>query len=228
MYNEEKRAPKFLNELINFSKKNLKNYELIFVDDGSKDKTLDMCKAFKTKNIKIKIISYKKNQGKGFAVKTGVFNAKGEKIIFIDADGSIPPEEISKMLRKLSKYDVVVGNRSSKKSVIKQSNIRKVTGTSFNILVNILFKININDNLCGFKGFKKEVACNLFKELIDKRWLFDVELFYKIKKKKYSLYRLPIVWEHKTGSKIKFFDPIIMMLKLINLRIKLLKKPSKI
>src|SRR3989344_5990975 len=103
-YNESKRIRSFLKDLVNFAKKG--NYE-------------------------IKIISYKPNMGKGYAVKTGIMKARGEYIIFIDADGSIHPKEIPKMERMLKEYDIVVGDRSSVFSKIKQPRARRFLGVVF-------------------------------------------------------------------------------------------------
>lgn len=218
-YNEEKRMKPFLSELIEFSKENLKNYELIVVNDGSTDKTLEILHDF----LEIKIITYKHNKGKGGAVREGVLMANGEKIIFIDADGSINPDQIPSMAEKLKEYDVVVGDRTAKGSDIKTPKKRKFTGIFFNILAGIIFQSKIKDNLCGFKGFKKKAAKDLFRGLISYGWIFDVELFYKIKKKNYSLYQLPLYWEHRKGSKIKLLEPVRMFFQLIKLRIKLVK-----
>jgi len=222
VYNEEDRIVNFLEDLLKFAKSNLKNYELIFVDDGSVDKTLEIIKGEVKNNKNVKIISYRPNIGKGFAVKKGVFATNGELILFIDADGSIRVNQIRKMLEKLEHYDIVVGDRSCKESDVKQPFLRKIIGIVFNMYVDMLFNSEIRDNLCGFKGFHKEVARELFKDLIVERWLFDVELFYKIKKKNYSLYQLPIEWEHREGSKIKLIDPLKMIFQLIVLRIKLI------
>ena len=226
-YNEEKRITNFLDDLLKFSESNLKNYEIIFVDDGSTDNTLKVIKN-KIKNKEhIKIISYAKNQGKGEAVRRGVLAANGEKILFIDADGSIHPNQIPILLEKLGNYDVVVGDRSSKESKIKITFLRKATGVLFNIYVKRLFHTETRDNLCGFKGFKKKVAKDLFSDLISKRWLFDVELFYKIKKRKYSLYKLPFEWEYRGESKIGIFEPFKMLFQLILLRLRLNKNVKK-
>ncbi len=217
-YNEENRIKPFLTELIQFSKDNLKDYEIIVVNDGSKDKTLDILKEFSKD---IKIVSYDKNKGKGGAVREGVLSSIGEKVLFIDADGSIQPDEIPKMLKKLDSYDVVVGDRASKDSDVNAIALRNLTGKLFNFYVNLLFRYKNWDNLCGFKGFKKEIARDLFTDLIAYGWIFDVELFYKIHKKNYTLYKLPIKWLHKGDSKIKLFDPLKMFFQLIKLRMKL-------
>jgi hypothetical protein len=101
-----------------------------------------------------------------------------------------------------------------------------MTGLMFNKYVNFLFNLDINDNLCGFKGFKKEIAKELFNSLISKKWIFDVELFYRIKQKGYSLFQQPIRWINKKDSKIKPFDPIKMAFQLILLK-KSLKSQKK-
>ena len=217
-YNEENRIKPFLTNLIQFSKDNLKDYEIIVVNDGSKDKTLDILKEF-SKNIGI--ISYDTNKGKGGAVREGVLSSIGEKVLFIDADGSIQPDEMPKMLEKLDNYDVVVGDRASKDSDVNAIALRNMTGKLFNFYVNMLFRYKNWDNLCGFKGFKKEIAKDLFTDLIAYGWIFDVELFYKIHKKHYTLYKLPIKWVHKGDSKIKLLDPFKMFFQLIKLRMKL-------
>jgi dolichyl-phosphate beta-glucosyltransferase len=221
-YNEERRIGRFLEELLEFAKAQLDNYEIIIVDDGSVDNTLNVVKNIVKKDRSVRIVSYKPNRGKGFAVKTGVFKSKGEFILFIDSDGSISPEQILKMLKELEKYDVVVGDRGHRESIIRQAKSRKIIGIIFNFYVSILFNSRVRDNLCGFKGFRRRVALELFKNLVDKKWLFDVELFYKIKKRGYSFLNIPIKWEHKTGSKISLFDPFKMLFQLIDLRIRLI------
>ena len=220
-YNEELRMKPFLDTLLKY---NNPKWEFILVDDGSKDRTFSIFKKYKFSNKKI--ISYNENKGKGYAIKTGVLAAKGKYIIFIDADGSIHPSQIKNMLKYLNKYDVVVGNRKSKKSDVKVPLFRKLIGIAFNKYANFLFSINVDDTLCGFKGFKRKVAKDLFRNLIDNRWIFDVELFYKIRKNNHSLHFLPIKWEHKDKSKITLKDVIRMAITMLILRFKLMKKPA--
>lgn len=223
-FNESKRIIPFLKELQLYSK-NWKNYEILFVDDGSTDNTLDILENFAAKNRNARIVSYKPNKGKAFAVKKGIEQSRGQKVIFIDADGSISPEEIPKLAKKLDDYDIVVGSRSLKESRVEANWMRKFTGFLFNSYSNILFKIKIKDCLCGFKGFKRKVALDLFKELKSTGWIFDVEIFYKIRKKGYRLYELPISWVHKGGSKMKLTHPFKMFFQMLKLK-KDLKCPN--
>ncbi|MBI1970500.1 glycosyltransferase family 2 protein [Candidatus Woesearchaeota archaeon] len=217
-YNEEKRINGFLPSLLSFSKKHLRNCEIIIVDDGSTDSTKSVVQQLIQQYPSAKLISYPENKGKGNAVREGVSASKGKYVLFIDADGSIPPEEIPNMVQKLKEHQVVVGSRRIDVSKVKTSPLRKFTGVMFNAYVNLLFRIDIYDNLCGFKGFEKSIAKALFSDLQSMRWIFDVELFYKIKKNNYTLYHLPISWEHRDGSKIRLIDPLKMAIELLKLR----------
>ena len=148
-------------------------------------------------------------------------NSSGDKIIFIDADGSISPKEIPKMLAKLDNYHIVIGDRSSKQSKIKQSYLRYLTGNIYSILANTLFPIRIKDTLCGFKGFKRDIALLLFNEMISIGWIFDLELLYLAKKRGYFIYKLPFAWEHKEGTRMKLYTPLVMAWETIKLRAKM-------
>ncbi len=218
LYNEERRAAEFLAQLCELANAH-KDWEVIFVNDGSTDNTLGLLKSSGIKNSRI--LSYRPNRGKGYAVRKGVAHALGTYIIFIDADGSINPHQIIPMLAHLKKFDVVVGSRASPRSKVTQSVLRRATGIAFNTYVNVLFQIRINDNLCGFKGFKGSVGRKLFSALISNRWIFDVELFYKIRKSGRSLYQMPIAWVYKRQSKMSLTDPFKMAFELIILRCKL-------
>jgi dolichyl-phosphate beta-glucosyltransferase len=217
-YNESGRIGPFLTGLVELVKK--EGYELLVIDDGSTDGTATVSSELISSAPNARVISYSPNRGKGHAVKTGVLASKGDPIIFIDADGSIPPEEIPKMVEELKKYDVVVGDRSSAQSVITQPKLRKFLGVIFNKYVDALFRVQITDFLCGFKGFRREAAKELFEGLVSDRWIFDVELFYKAKKNGYLLYKMPIRWVHKEQSKIKPLDPVKMFGQALSLRLK--------
>lgn len=227
-YNEQLRITSFLKNLLNFSKKNLDSYEIIIVDDGSNDNTYQIVKDLIKDYENAKIITYSENKGKGYAVFQGILNAIGEFVLFIDADGSTPPEEIKNMIKIYRKYDydVIIGTRIDETSSIEnpQPISRKVLSLIFNLYSNILFRLRINDLLCGFKGFKKEIAMRIFQDLKSFRWEFDVEILYKVRKLEYSLYQIPIKWKHEEGSKIKKTDPFFIFLNLFKLRLKFFKK----
>jgi dolichyl-phosphate beta-glucosyltransferase len=222
-YNEEKRIPPFLEKLLQFSKK-IPDYEIIFVNDGSADGTLDLLKSASKKDRHIRIIGHSKNQGKGYAVRQGILAARGRKLIFIDADGSIDPREIAAMSRNLDRYEVVIGSRTHPSSQVRQTFTRKLTSLLFNLYADLLFGIGFGDKLCGFKGFRRDVARSLFGNLLSKRWVFDIELLYLIKRRGYSLFRQPLTWVHKGESKMRLLDPLKIAFELIILRIRLISR----
>ncbi len=225
-YNEETRIRKFLTELVEFSKNRLEDYEIIIVNDGSTDNTRQVIRNIIYNEKHARLINYNTNKGKGHAILQGVLAAKGDFILFIDADGSIHPREIVHMLNYYQKYkiDVIIGSRKSSSSYITmhQPLQRRILSKIFNLYSNLLFRVRINDLLCGFKGFSKEVAKNIFKNLRAFRWEFDVEILYKARKEKYKIFELPIEWKHEEGSKIKTLDPIFIFLNLLILRLRYL------
>ena len=223
-YNEATRIPKFLGNLLEFARKNLESHEIIVVNDGSKDRTKEIVLNIIQGDKRAKLISYNDNMGKGHAVLQGVLKAKGKFILFIDADGSIKPQEILNLhgIYQKYNYDIVIGSRISTLSNITdpQPLSRRLLSKIFNLYSNVLFQIKINDLLCGFKGFSRDVALQIFKNLKAYRWEFDVELLYKARKNGIKVYQLPIEWKHEEGSKMKIYDPIFIFLNLLKLRLR--------
>ena len=212
-YNEEKRIIPLLDALKKYSK----TYEIIVVNDGSKDKTSEAVKKYKN----INLIDRKKNKGKGYTVKEGMLKARGDNIIFMDADMSIKTDQIPKLTEALEKYDVALGSRNLKDSKAKRDLKRKILSIIFNFLVSTMFNLKYSDYLCGFKGFRKEIVKELFEKVSEKGWVFDVELMYYIKIRKYSVKEVPIEWEEKEGSKITNRTVIKMLKNLFTLKKKL-------
>lgn len=221
LYNEEKRARDFLNSLIITCKNKLNKYEIILVNDGSIDNTLDMIKKISLREKNVKIISYKKNVGKSFAILQGIKKAHGEFILFIDADGSISPMEIPKMIEKLKDFDMVIGCRDPKHADIVRPIMRTIISKIFNFMVNSLFKLQVTDVMCGFKGFRRKVIDNMIKDIKSKQWDLDIELIYKARKGGCTIHSLPIKWVHKKGSNINIISSLKIFIELIKIRMNL-------
>ncbi|MDW8055621.1 MAG: glycosyltransferase family 2 protein [Elusimicrobiota bacterium] len=203
VYNEEKRIEQTLHILMNYIKNRFNRYEIIIVDDGSTDKTLQLLQKF-IEYSEIKVVMNKQNLGKGAAVRNGVLNAEGEYIYFTDADLSTPIEELEKFLSYIKDYDIVIGSRATKGSqiLVHQPFYREFMGKTFNKLVKLFFRMNFNDTQCGAKLFKKDVAKKIFSISKINGFAFDVEVLYIAELYGYKIKEVPVLWRHSKGSKV--------------------------
>ncbi len=225
LYNEENRIKKNLKIIQNFLKR--KNIEIIFVNDGSDDGSEKIIKRFisKNKNKKlIQYISYKKNVGKGYALKKGVLNSKKKWILICDVDMSVQPNQIDIWNKKkyiLKDNEAYFASRKHSLSKIETSFVRKLLGVIFNLIIFFLFGIKIKDTQCGFKLFNRNYAKSIFGKISSYRFSFDVELVLLLKKKKINIRELPVNWIHKSGSKLNiFYDMPLMLYDLLKIKFK--------
>ena len=234
-YNEEKRLPKTLAEIEGYLKKQSFESEIIVVSDGSTDRTTEMVKDSMGKIRNLRLIEFKKRQGKGFGVKTGILEAKGEFRIFTDADNSTSIDQIEKMWPYLKKacpepveggYDVVIGSRDIKGAVlgVPQPWIRKIfLGEGFKLLRKIIIGLwNIEDTQCGFKCFTERAAEDVFPKITISRFGFDPEALVIAKKLGYKIKEIPITWINDADSKVKFKNIIEMFLETLKIRLNLI------
>lgn len=202
VFNESKRLDN-LDKVISYleSKKDLKS-EIVVVNDGSTDETLSLLKKLK----EMKIISYNKNRGKGFAVKTGMLGASGDYRLFLDVDLSTPIEELEKVLQQIPKFGVIIGSRKtdSAKVLVKQSFLRENLGKGFTKLSQIILQVGVSDFTCGFKCFSKEAAEAIFNKVRVDRWGFDSEVLFLSKKYGYTVKEVPVSWANDKNTKVRF------------------------
>jgi len=199
-------------------------YEIVVVDDGSTDNTLQITKSIANNNNHINILSNERNSGKGYSVRRGMLSARGEYVFFTDADLSTPIEEIEKCLPYLvNGYDVVIGSRSMPGAdiIVHQPWYREKMGKIFNFMVNVVLLRGIVDTQCGFKGFKRDVAKKVFSRCRIDGFSFDVEALYLSRKFDYKIKELPIRWENSTLSKVSPVKHSIQMFKdLLGIKMK--------
>jgi len=222
-YNEKKRLPRFLSQVISYCKKQTEGYEIIVVDDGSKDETFKIANSYKEQFADLYVVRNKKNRGKGYAVKRGLFRAKGEICLFLDADGSVGPEEIHKNLHYIldEKYDIFVGSRvvKNKAQIRKTRWHRKLIGAVFNFCVQTFLFKDIKDTQCGFKIFRKVIVKPLFSRSHLRGFGFDIEILYLAHKMGYKVKEGPVSWRHVTGSKVNLLiDPVKMFINIFQVR----------
>lgn len=209
VYNEAKRVHN-IEKIFDYLKSKKYKSEVVVVNDGSVDQTLKLLNQIK-KNSKIKIISYQKNQGKGFAIKQGMLSSKGKYRLFLDVDLSTPIEEFEKFISKLSKSDIVIATRKKTGARVKvhQPFLRENMGKGFTFLSQKTLGLKISDFTCGFKCFSDKAAQDIFSKAQINRWGFDSEILFLANKYKYSVTEVPVNWINDSNTKVRFPQDII-------------------
>ena len=204
-YNEEKRIAESLKALSAFCEDHFEKYEIIFVNDGSTDKTKEIVESLSTPYLRT--IHLPSNQGKGHAVKTGMLEAKGNYRFFTDADLPYDLNAISEAMRifHATRCDVVVGARDLPQSTDQSSQtlFRKLMSKGFSALVRFMLKVDTKDTQCGFKGFTAKATEKLFPLSSIKGYAFDVELFLMARTSDLKICKFPVRLIEKHHSKVR-------------------------
>ncbi len=221
-YNEEKRLPGTLRDIDKYLR--TKNYEseILVVSDGSSDKTVEITKSLMLEIRNLKLLEFPEKKGKGFGVRQGIFEAKGDYRVFTDADNSTPVEQIEKMWPYFKEgFDIVIGSRDLKGAVLDppQPWQRKFTGEAFKLVRKIIIGLwEIQDSQCGFKCFTKKATEGIFPKCVIDRFSFDAEVLLIAKKLKYKIKEIPIFWKNDLASKVSFKSMVKMALDLFKIR----------
>lgn len=228
VYNEEDRIIPTLKEIVTYLSLKCTFWEIIVIDDGSKDQTVKCVEEFASQHKEIILLTNLRNHGKGYVVRQGILHSKGEYVLFTDADLSAPIQEVEKLLFHLNEgYDIAIGSRALKDSHIKASFGRKFIGLTFNFIVRILLLPDIVDTQCGFKCFRKNVAQELFKYQKMNGFSFDVEILYLAKMKGYRIQQVSISWYQSSSTRVNLLgDPIKMFIDVLKIwrRLKLWRR----
>lgn len=226
-YNEEKRLPKTLEEIDKYLIRQNYDYEIIVISDGSKDKTVETVKGLQSKIKNLRIIDNKENHGKGYVVRQGLMEAKGDYRLFTDADNSTSVDQVEKMWPWFEKgYDIVIGSREVEGAILDppQPFQRRLTGMAFRFLTDIFTGLwDIIDSQCGFKGFNKKSVEDILPKCRIDRFSFDPEILVLAKRMGYKIKEIPITWKNDLESKVKFKSMAKMGFDLVKIRMNLIK-----
>jgi len=219
-YNESDRIPGMIDALKRFEAKWKADYEVVVVNDGSTDNTLEVLKVklqtSLTKAKRLEFIDVQPNKGKGNALKEGVAAANGDYILTLDADMATAPTDLNRWLKKLPgktfhNNEILIGSREHEQSKVDGNPLRKIMGIVFNLIIQLFTPLNNRDTQCGFKLYPSAIGKELFAALRFTGWAHDVEILYRAHQKGIPITSMPITWKHMEGTKIKVVKDSIMM-----------------
>ena len=196
--------------------------EIIAVDDGSRDNTVEIIRGYAEKNPRLRLLQNPGNRGKGYSVRNGMLHAQGELLLFSDADLSAPIEEADKLFGAIAGgADIAIGSRWLRRDLQTQPQpfYRQIFGRIFNLMLRITLGLTFKDTQCGFKAFTRDAAMQIFPLQKIERWGFDPELLFLARKLKFKVAEVPVAWAHSEGTRISpLRDGTRMFLEMLKIR----------
>lgn len=207
-FNERERLLRHVPAIVEHLKSREGTFEIIIVDDGSRDDTAVVAEELAKKFPMVRVISYATNRGKGGAVKAGILEAKGKYVMFTDADQSTPISECEKLLAELERgvCEVAIGSRAIAGAKVEQAQAwyRELAGRLFGVGVKVLCLRGIADTQCGFKAMTRAVAQQVFPQVTSVSAIFDIEMLVVATKEGCRVAELPVLWVHDPDTRIPY------------------------
>jgi dolichyl-phosphate beta-glucosyltransferase len=224
-YNEEKRIEKTLLAVNEYLSKQAYGYEILVVNDGSKDKTAETVLRLASQIPNLKLLNYSENRGKGYVVRQGMLQASGDYRLFMDADNSTTVEQVEGFLPFFKEgYEIVIGSRRIKDAVIavKQPWTRDFLGGVFRLVVHILVPLRVTDSQAGFKVFSAKAVQAIMSKQTIFGGSFDVEVIAIARKMGFKIKEVPIRWVDSPDSRFGGLkSKIKMLLEILKIRLNL-------
>jgi dolichyl-phosphate beta-glucosyltransferase len=219
-FNEKARLPQTLRRIDEYLRGRQLRFEIVVVDDGSRDGTADAARA--TLGDAVTVLVNDQNRGKGFSVRRGMLAARGERRLMSDADLSTPIEELERLQRKLEEgFDVVIASRSVPGANVEvhQPALREALGRLFNSLVRLMTLPGLRDTQCGFKLFSAEVAQEAFSRARLPGFSFDVEVLYIAVRRGRRIAELPVTWRNDAATRVTLLRGMAAFLDVVRIRV---------
>jgi dolichyl-phosphate beta-glucosyltransferase len=204
-YNESARIGDSLDRILAHVARRGWDAEVIVVNDGSTDATAEIVNELARKNPVLRLIENPGNRGKGYSVRNGMLRARGDILLFSDADLSSPIEEAGKLFSAIAGgADIAIGSRWLRPELQTQRQplLRQFYGRMFNLALRTILGLNFKDTQCGFKAFTRQAAQAIFPLQKIERWGFDPEVLYLARKLSFSIKEVPVLWSHRDGTRI--------------------------
>lgn len=212
-HNEEDRLPNTLEKIYKFLETQDFLYEVIIVENGSSDHTLELAQEFAQSRPTLRVLQEQK-RGKGNAVKRGMLEARGDYRFICDADLSMPIEELPKFIPPaLQQFDIAIASREAPGAVrYNEPPYRHIGGRAVNFIIQLLILPGLNDTQCGFKCFRADIAEAIFRQQTLAGWSFDIEILYLARRKKFIINEIPIHWYFDADSKVSAVRDAVRMI----------------
>jgi len=210
-YNEEKRIGKTLRAILEYFKNKEFSTEILVVNDGSTDGTVELVRSLENPPLKLELISYEKNMGKGYAIKTGMLASRGEYALFTDADLSTPVEMFERFEPYLAEgVDIVIGTRKTSGAYVgkHQPFYRESMGKVFTWLSNRIFRLRVSDFTCGFKCFHRRTIEPVFGSQRIFGWGYDTEIIFIASRKGFTIKEVPVSWFNDEATRVKLWKNV--------------------
>lgn len=212
-YNEAGRIGPGLRHAVDYLRRRGVSYELLVVDDGSRDATVEVAEGFAAEGVKV--LRHERNRGKGGAVKTGVLASRGGRVLLSDADFSTPIEEVEKLEARLAGSPVVLGSRAVAGAEVQQRQpfYREIMGKTFNRVIRLFGVRGLRDTQCGFKLLQGDVARSLCAAMTIDGFAYDVELVWLAQRRGLPVAEVGVVWVNSPDSRVSPIRSSLEMLR---------------
>ena len=222
-YNEERRLPSTLDVILAWlNTASYQDAELLIVDDGSTDATAAIVEKRAASEPRLRLIRNPGNRGKGYAVRHGMLEAKGDWILSSDADLSAPIDELPKLVAAAEQQGaaIAIGSRALDRTLIgvHQSQWREMSGIVFNGVMRLITGLPFADTQCGFKVFRRDAACRVFKLQRLDGFSFDVEDLFIAHTLRIPTIEVAVRWNNVEGTKVSLLQGIASFLDLLRIR----------